>query len=459
MSLGSLLLRLKTTVTSLLPPPPLADDALPTDTERPLRIGIWGLAIGFGGLLLWATLAPLDEGVPTQGVVSIDTKRKTIQHLLGGRIREVYVKEGQYVQANELLLKLEDANARANYEAVRQHYLSLRSVEGRLLAEQSGATKISFHEDILKYADDPLVRQQMATQEQLLQSRRLAYEAEQQAMREAIRGQEAQVTGYGGMIESRRNQLRLLEKELKSISDLVKQGFMARTRQLELERNAAEVSSILADLNGNLIKSRQGIAEVKMRLIQRQQEYRKEVDTLLADVQRDVQVDEDKLRAVTEELEHTEIRSPVAGQVVGLVTQTVGGVVQAAQRLMDIVPVDEPLLLEAKVPPHLIDRIKVGLPTDVRFTTFAHSPQLLVEGTIQSISADLITENQPSSGQPTSYYLVRISISPEGMKKLGNRNLQPGMAAEVVIKTGERSVLTYLLHPLTKRIAASMKEE
>lgn len=424
-----------------------------------MRIGLWGLIIGFGGLLLWATFAPLDEGVPTQGVVSIDTKRKTIQHLLGGRIREIYVKEGQYVEANQPLLKLEDANARANYEGVRQHYLSLRSVEGRLLAEQSGAAKIEFHQDILKYSDDPLVRQQMATQEQLLHSRRLAYEAEQQAMKESIRGQEAQVTGYQGMIGSRKSQLGLLEKELTSISDLVKQGFMARTRQLELERNAAEVSAIIADLNGNLIKSRQGIAEIKMRAIQRQQEYRKEVDTLLADVQRDVQVDEDKLRAVTEELEHTEIRSPVAGQVVGLVTQTVGGVAQPAQRLMDIVPMDEPLLLEVKVPPHLIDRIKVGLSTDVRFTTFAHSPQLMVEGTIQSISADLITETQPNPSQPSAYYLVRISISPEGMKKLGNRNLQPGMSAEVVIKTGERSVLTYLLHPLTKRFAASMKEE
>ncbi len=459
MAIGALLRRLGKALGPSLPPPELGEDVLPLDTERPVRIGLWGLAIGFGGLLLWAALAPLDEGVPTQGLVSIDTKRKTIQHLLGGRIREVYVKEGQFVEANQLLMKLEDATARAGYEAVRQHYLNLRVVEGRLLAEQAGSEKINFHEDILKYADDPVVRQQMTTQEQLLRSRRMAYEAEQQAIKEAIRGQEAQVTGYGGMLDSRKNQLQLLEKELKSISDLVRQGYMARTRQLELERNAAEVSAIIADLNGNLIKSRQGIAEVKMRAIQRQQEYRKEVDTQLADIERDVQIDEDKLRAVAEELDHTEIRSPVAGQVVGLAAQTVGGVVQAAQRLMDIVPVDEPLLLETKVPPHLIDRVKVGLPTDVRFSTFAHSPQLLVEGTIQSISADLITETQPNPSQPSAYYLVRIAISPDGMKKLGNRSLQPGMPAEVVIKTGERSVLTYLLHPLTKRIAASMKEE
>jgi len=459
MSIGNLWSNVKKVLVSSLPPPAEGDDVLPMDTERPMRVGMWGLALGFGGLLLWAAFAPLDEGVPTPAVVSIDTKRKTIQHLLGGRVREIYVREGQYVEVNQPLLKLDDITAKANYEAVRQHYLSLRSVEGRLLAEQTGAEKIDFHPDILKYANDPMVRQQMLTQEQLLRSRRLAYEAEQQAMRESLRGQEAQVVGYQGMIESRKSQLGLLEKELKSISDLVKQGFMARTRQMELERNAAEISSIIADLNANLIKSRQGIAEVKMRVIQRQQEYRKEVDTMLADVQRDVQVDDDKLRAVTEDLEHTEIRSPVAGQVVGLVTQTVGGVVQPAQRLMDIVPMDEPLLLEAKVPPHLIDRIKVGLPTDVRFTSFAHSPQLLVEGVIKSISADLITEQTPNPSQPSAYYLVRIAISPEGIAKMGNHNLQPGMSAEVVIKTGERSVLTYLLHPLTKRIAASMKEE
>lgn len=150
------------------------------------------------------------------------------------------------------------------------------------------------------------------------------------------------------------------------------------------------------------------------------------------------------------------IRAPAEGQVVGLAVQTVGGVIQPGQKLMDIVPKNEVLLLETKVAPHLIDRVHSGLIADVRFSSFAHSPQLVVQGKVDSISTDLITEPQNPN---ISYYLARVSVTAEGLKELGNRQLQAGMPAEVVIKTGERSVLTYLLHPLLKRIAASMKEE
>jgi protease secretion system membrane fusion protein len=135
--------------------------------------------------------------------------------------------------------------------------------------------------------------------------------------------------------------------------------------------------------------------------------------------------------------------------------QTVGGVVQPGQKLMDIVPGDAPLLLEARVPPQFIDRVRAGLPVDIRFSAFAHSPQLVVDGQVSSVSGDLIVENQNTP----PYYLARVSVTPEGLRKLGARQMQPGMPAEVVFRTGERSLLTYLLHPLTKRFAASMKEE
>ena len=150
-----------------------------------------------------------------------------------------------------------------------------------------------------------------------------------------------------------------------------------------------------------------------------------------------------------------EIKSPASGQVVGLAVQTVGAVVSPGQKLMDIVPEGELLLLESKVPPHLIDRVHAGLPVDVRFAAFAHSPQLVVDGQLVSVSGDLLTEPQTN----VTYYLARVELTPEGLRKLGTRSLQPGMPVEVVLHTGERSLLTYLLHPLTKRLAASMKEE
>ena len=147
--------------------------------------------------------------------------------------------------------------------------------------------------------------------------------------------------------------------------------------------------------------------------------------------------------------------APVAGQVVGLAVQTVGAVVQPGQQIMSIVPPGEPLVLEARVAPHLIDRVHAGLAADVRFASFAHSPQLVVQGEVSSVSGDLLTDTQTN----VSYYLARIKLTPEGMKELGSRQLQPGMPAEVVIKTGGRSLLTYLAAPLFKRMAGSMKEE
>lgn len=431
------------------------DIAALTDTAHPTRVGLWALGLGFGGFLLWAAFAPLDEGVPTPGMVSIDTKRKAVQHQTGGIVSEVLVHEGQLVEGKQVLIRLDDAAVRANYEAVRQHYLTVRAMEGRLLAEQAGLAKISFHPDLLAAGDDPLVKQHMANQEQLFHSRRQALQAELQAIRESSQGQEAAIQGYQGMLSSRRQQLALLQEELAGLRDLVKEGYAPRNKQMELERLVADSMGSAADLQGNIQRARSSIAEMKMRGLQREQEYRKEVDTQLADVRREVQADAEKFRAASEELARTVIRAPAEGQVVGLAVQTVGGVIQAGQNLMDIVPKDARLLLEARVAPHLIDRVRTGQTADVRFSAFAHSPQLVVQGQVESVSGDLMTDPQSRE----QYYLARVAVTPEGLRELGNRQLQAGMPAEVVVKTGERTLLTYLLHPLIKRVAAAMKEE
>lgn len=456
MAMGNSLERQKASSVPVPSPIVEGETVLPTDTLQPMRVGLWVLGIGFGGFLLWAGLAPLDEGVPTQGMVAIDTKRKAVQHLSGGIVKDVLVKEGQFVKEGQELIRLDDAVARANYESVRQHYLGVRAMEGRLSAEQAGQAKIAFHPDLQQAGSDPLIKQQMVNQEQLFQSRRLALQADQQAIRESVQGQMAAIQGYEGMLQGRKSQLSLLQEELKGMRDLVKEGYAPRNKQMELERMAAEAMGSMADQQGNISRARSAIAEMKMRAIQHQQEYRKEVETQLADVRREVQADAEKFKASSNDLERMGIRAPAEGQVVGLAVQTVGGVIQPGQRLMDIVPRNEVLLLEAKVAPHLIDSVHPGLLADVRFSSFAHSPQLVVQGKVESVSADLISEPQNPN---ITYYLARVSVTAEGLKKLGNRQLQAGMPAEVVIKTGERTVLTYLLHPLLKRIAISMKEE
>jgi protease secretion system membrane fusion protein len=429
---------------------------LSADTSRPARIGLWTLGIGFGGFLLWASLAPLDEGVPTGGIVAIDTKRKAVQHQVGGIVKQVFVKEGQFVKSEDPLIRLDDAMTLANFEAIRQHYLTLRAMEGRLLAEQANQGKITFHPDLLQASTDPYIKQTINNQEQLFQSRRMSLQADMQAIKESIQGQEASIQGYEGMLSARKSQLTFIQEDLDGMRNLVKEGYAPRNKQFELERMAAEMIGSTADLQGNIQRARSAIGEMKMRAIQRTQEYRKEVDSQLSDVRREVQADGDKFRAASQEMARTVIRAPSEGQVVGLSVQTVGGVIGPGQKLMDIVPANETLLLETKVPPHMIDRVHPGLPTDVRFSSFAHSPSLVVHGKVDSISSDLITEPQNPN---IAYYLARVSLTPEGIKELGGRQLQAGMPAEVVILTGERSMLTYLLHPLLKRMATSMKEE
>jgi membrane fusion protein, protease secretion system len=427
-----------------------------SDTSAVAKTGLWVLGLGFGGFLLWAGLAPLDEGVPTQGMVTLDTKRKTVQHLSGGIVKEVLVHEGQQVKEGDPLLRLDGAVAKANYEAVRQRYLGYRAMQSRLFAEQAGQNAIDFHPDVKAAMNDPLIKQQVSTQQQLIQARRAALAADLQGIEESVQGLKEQLGSYQNILVQRRSQLSLLTEELNNTRGMVKEGYAPRNRQLELERMVAESNAAIADLNGNSLRVQRQVAELTQRSMARKQEYRKEVETQLAEVTREVQSDAEKFVAVSADLDRMEIKAPASGQVVGLTVQTVGAVLQPGQKLLDVVPDSQTLLLEAHIPPHLIDKVQAGLSTDVRFNAFAHSPQLVVEGKVLSVSGDLLSD--PAQPQ-FSYFLARVQVTPDGMKTLGKRQMQPGMPAEIVIKTGERSMLTYLLHPLVKRMASSMKEE
>lgn len=400
-----------------------------TDTNAPIRLGFWVLVVGFGGFLLWSAVAPLDEGVAAQASVSIETRRKTIQHLSGGVVHQVLVKEGQWVKEGEVLVELDESVSKANYQAVRQNYMGQRATESRLLAELQGASSITFHPDLIKASTDALVQQHMQTQRELFKSRRAS--------------NIASTLGITTMLESRKAQAELQSQQLTAVRELAAEGYAARNQVLQMEQAQAELRAVIADLNASQSRVRQ--------------EYLKEVSTQLADVRREVQSGQEKLAAVSEDLARTHMRSPVEGQVVGLTLGSTGGVVTPGQRLMDIVPKGESLMVDAKVPPHVIDKVYAGEAVEVRFSTFANSPQLVLDGKLMSVSSDVLTE-QTAMGN-MSYYLARIEITPEGIRQLGKRVMQPGMPAEVLIKTGERSVLTYLMHPLTKRLASAMKEE
>ncbi len=347
------LLGLGKTATKTGASPTAADsDTLQADTDTPIRLGIKVLGIGFGLFLIWAAFAPLDEGVPSQGMVSIDTKRKVIQHLTGGIIKQVHVKEGQMVQAGDILLTLDDSMAKARFEEVRQRYVGDRAQENRLQAEQAGMKSIVFSPDLLAMKDDPIVKQHMQNQELLMHSRRSALHAELQGLEESIQGQEAMIQGYQGMIESKRNQLALLNDQLKGVKELADEGYAPKSQQRDLELRVAQTNGDIADSMSNMLRAKRSIAELRQRMLQRNQEFRKDVETQMAQIKQEVDANADKFHALSEEYQRTELKSPVAGQVVGLQFQTVGAVIQPGQKVMDIVPLDEGLLLEVRIAPH-----------------------------------------------------------------------------------------------------------
>jgi protease secretion system membrane fusion protein len=418
------------------------------------RFGLTALIIGFGGFLLWAGFAPLDEGVPSQGSVVIDTKKKAVQHVSGGLVKEVLVGEGQVVQEGQVLIRLDQALARANFENARQQYAGLRALEGRLLAEQQNLPNVVVS-SLGEQADDIVAQDLVASQAQLLRSRRAALAADLEATEESIRGLTGQIVSYESILANRKRQLLSLGEELKNTRELVKEEYAPRNRQLELERQEGDIQSSIADMTGQIVRAQRAIAEARQRKIFRREEYRKEIESQFTDVRREMSVAAERYRVAKEDLGRIDIKSPVTGQVVGLAFPSPGAVVAPGQKLMDVVPEGQSLLVEAHVAPHLIDRVHKGMSVDVRFSSFAKTPQLVVAAKVTSVSTDLLTD--PSGNNP--HYLARVTVTPEGYKVLANRVLQPGMPVEVIFVTGERSMLTYLLNPLLKRIAASMKEE
>lgn len=366
------------------------------DSGNVIRLGILVLLVGFGSFLVWAAFAPLDEGVPVSGSVIVSTRSKVVQHLRGGIVESVRVHEGEMVAEGDVLLTLADEEALARYREVYEHYLVLRASEARLEALEKGRGGLVFHDDLHNPEDELLAWAIMRNQRSLFLSQS--------------------------------SELRSLRQRLESVRAMVADGYMSMFQQLELEERLANVESKIA-------------AE-------------------RAGVQMQVESFEIKSQALRDELERAELRSPVSGQVVGLKVQTIGAVIVPGEVVMEVVPLDEALMLEVHVDPQFIDRIASGMPADVRFHSFAHSPMMMVDGVVESVSHDLLHDPQRDPRFPgASYYLARISLTDEGLAALGERALQAGMPVEVVIKTGERSLLTYLLKPFMNRLSSSLKEE
>ena len=426
-----------------------------TDETRHARIGWWIVLVGVGGFFLWATFAPLDKGVPLSGSVMVATNRKAVQHQTGGIVEDILVKEGDLVKEGQVLVKMNDIQVKAQAEITRGQLIAARAIEARLIAERDNKPEIDFPPFLQSVADDPRVIGSISLQKQLFVSRQSVLKHELAALDENIAGLTVQLRGLESSRTSKLQQLEFLKEQLDNMRVLAQDGYVPRNRVLELERTHAQLTGDISEDTGNIGRIQRQISELNLRRAQRLEEHQKEVRQQLTDVQREAESLNSRLLAQDFELANVLVKAPVDGIVVGINIFTRGGVIGPGFSMMDIVPSEDMLVIEGQVPVHLIDKVHPGLDVDFIFTAFNQNKIPRVPGIVTNVSADRLTDER--TGVP--YYQLKAKVTPEGMKILTDWQIRAGMPVEIFVKTGERSLMNYLLKPILDRIHTSLVED
>ncbi|MCV9878229.1 HlyD family type I secretion periplasmic adaptor subunit [Brenneria izbisi] len=437
----------------------LNDDAMERaarqDEMRAVRLGWWLVLIGFGGFLFWALFAPLDKGVTVNGSVVVSGNRKTVQHHQGGIVKKILVREGDDVKAGQVLITLNEVEARTTSEGLATQYRLLVAREARLLAERRGLNDLVIAANLLPLREQPEMVEILALQRALLHNRQQALKFKADGLRASIAGMTSSLDAQQQVIVSKRAQRNALAQQLQGLRALAAENYVPRNKMLETERLYAQVSGELAQVDGEMNRTRRDIQQQTLLIAQHQQEYDKEVNSELADVQASLRDMFGQKEKADFNLANIQIRAPVSGTIVGLKVFTEGGVISPGQTLLEIVPDDQPLLVDARVPVELVDKIWPGLPVELQFVAFNQSTTPKVSGTVSLLSADRLIDEKEGS----SYYSLRIQVNEQGKKTLQGMVIKPGMPVQGFIRTGERSFLNYLFKPLTDRLHLALTEE
>ncbi|MEY4750542.1 MAG: hypothetical protein RIQ60_2756 [Pseudomonadota bacterium] len=426
----------------------------PLDLRGPV---VWGLAVlvlGSVGFIAWAATAPLAEGVPAEGFVKVETNRKPVQHLRGGIVDALLVREGQHVKAGDVLLRLNDQDVRSRMAVVESRLMSALALQARLLAERQGALQLVFPDELQSAPDQQAAAEAMRTQQQLFNARRSGLHTDVAMQESNATSLETYIRGLRAQADAKADQIRLLEIELSSLRELAAQGYVTRTRVSDIERQILLLQGQRGEDMGNIARVKGSVSESRMKISQRRTDASKDVETQLTDVQSRVNELREQRGALHDELERTQVRAPGEGVVVDLAVHSVGGVINPSQRILDIVPAREPLVVEAQVPARLFDNLRTGMICDVRFTGPDQSVTRPVKGQVNYIAADRSID--PARGE--SYFVTRVQISDQTLAEAGLKVMQPGMPATVMITTAHRSLLRYLISPLGKRLSSAMTE-
>ena len=438
--------------------PASGPDASDVDRIPGLRMSVLlGLALillFFGGLIGWAAFAPLGSAAIASGTVMVDSNRKTIKHLEGGIVGDILVRDGDSVSAGQTLIRLDDTQARANQDLLRGRLISALTLQARLEAERDGAGFVSFPDAVIA-APGADLRDMMDAQLRIFEARRNSIEGQTAILEQRVRQFDEEIAGLRSEIASQARQLQLIDQEIDDLSGLVDKGLAQKPRLLALQREQAEIEGRRSQNRASIARAEQNIGEARLRITELRTDVINEVVQELRDVQAEIYDLGERLRAAEDVMRRTDIVSPIEGTVVSLAIHTRGGVIGPGEALLDIVPRDDRLIVEARVDPADIDVVHVGLEAEVRLTAFKQRNLAPLEGRVTKVSADSLTDERTG----LTYYLARVNITSDIDAALDGAELYPGMPAEVMIVTGERTALDYFIRPIQGSFNRAMRED
>jgi len=411
-----------------------------------IRSGLAVIVVGAAAFLLWGFWAPLSGAIIAPGYVKVDLNRKVVQHQEGGIVRAIRVRDGDRVTEGQELLLLDDVRIDAQLDLLRTQLDAERAKTARLEAERSLAPKPVFPKDLLK-------DEYRAREEALFRARREALDSQIAVLRKQIRETAEEGEELARQIAAEERALKLQKEELESNERLLAQGYVQRTRLMTLQRAVAEYEARYAEHRAELSKSRQRASELEFRVLSMRNTYVQAATDELKESQTRMFDLEERIRPSRDASERQKITAPIAGEVVGLRVFTAGSVIGPRDVLMEIVPKEKRLIVEARIRPEDINHVKQGSEADIRLTAYQSRTTPLVAGTVLYVSGDRLVEQQ--TGHP--YYTVHIDV-PEKSLSDANLKLQAGMPAEVFIRTDTRSALDYLLAPVTTYLRRAMRE-
>ena len=435
-----------------LGPPVLTAKDIKTSDMSARIIGygvIFVVFVLFGG---WSAFAPIDSAALASGVVKVKSNRKTIQHLEGGIVSDLRVRDGDHVEVGDVLLVMDQTQARAELGILNGQLINAQAIAARLTAERDDKEKVIYPFSV---TDDPRVSQLIAGENQQFQARRLSLQGEVILLEQRVEQLSNQKEGLKALITSKERLVRSYEEEIRDNKALLSQGFVSKQRLRDVQRSRdglkGEISEHQSSINGVLVQ----MNESRLQILQLNKNFQTEVINQLSEVQAQVFDLKERTGAISDRVKRTDVLAPSAGMVIDLKVHTVGGVIGPGTPILDIVPEGEELIVEAEVATVDIDRVSIGMAADIRFSAFKSGTTPVIDGEVIALSADsLVNEN---TGLP--YYLARLKVTAQGYDKLGTLKLLPGMPAEVLINTGSRTLVEYLLQPATDAFARSMIEE